>query len=120
MNPPSYEESLYNIHDYTENKKPPLYELHCVIDGLTNGLTNDLTDDLINGLTYDLTDGQRIRHKVGKLERIGVYDSHQNGIRWHNKILSLYDFVKSHRDNIINLEGDIGLEYEVNGEWMRT
>ena len=104
MNPPSYEESLYNTYSYIENTKPPLYELHGLVDGLIDGLA----------------DGQRIRHKVGKLERIGVYDSYHNGIRWHNRILSLYEFIKSHRDNIINLEGDIGLEYEVNGEWMRT
>jgi hypothetical protein len=101
MNPPSYEESLYNTHSYIENKKPPLYELDGLVNDLVDGLTDELTDELTDGLT----DGQRIRHKVGKLERIGVYDSYHNGIRWHNRILSLYEFVKSHRDNIINLEG---------------
>jgi len=74
---------------------------------------------------YTFVDGQKIRHTITtntcKSIWVGTYS--KNNITYKGNILSLDDFGKSHRDNIIVLKDahiDEIKEYEceVDGEWI--
>jgi hypothetical protein len=73
---------------------------------------------------YTFVDGQKIRHTITNTCKsiwVGTYS--KNNITYKGNILSLDDFGKSHRDNIIVLKDahiDEIKEYEVDGEWIHS
>ena len=72
-------------------------------------------------------EGQRIRHTIHTniCTSIWVGTYSKNGVLYKGKIVSLHEFAKSHRRNIIDwkeceVDGWKECEYEVNGRWMST
>ena len=99
----SYDPPAYEPYEHYEAREPPAYEDSYFIEG------------------------QRIRHTlqthICTSIWVGIYS--KNGVLYKGKILSLHEFAKSHRRNIIGwkeceVDGWKECEYEVDGKWIST